>query len=319
MPGEFELIRRHFARPACGAVLGVGDDCALVAPSVGMELAISTDMLVAGTHFLPGTDPCQLGWKAVAVNLSDLAAMGAQPRWILLAISLSEARDEWLAAFAEGVFACAARFSVELIGGDTTRGPLNLCLTAIGEVPPGEALRRDRAVAGDDLWVSGQPGFAALGLAHLQGRTRLAEALAARCVDALNRPLPRVELGLALRRRHLARAAIDVSDGLLADLGHVLDGSRVGAEVLLAGLPQPIVGVEAELARRCQLTGGDDYELVFCAPPAQRDQLVDLSADLGIPLSRFGRVVDAPPGSLRVIDEHGQPFGIATRGYEHFA
>ena len=172
MPSEFALIDRYFARPTPQAVLGPGDDCALLAPSPGMELAITTDMLVSGTHFLPDTDPHQLGWKTLAVNVSDLAAMGANPRWVLLAGSLPRADEVWIAAFADGLFACAKRYGVDLVGGDTTRGPLNLCITALGEVPAGEALRRDGAQDGDDLWVSGQPGLAALGLAHLQGQLR---------------------------------------------------------------------------------------------------------------------------------------------------
>mgnify|MGYP000937873089 CR=1 FL=1 len=188
MASEFELIKRHFSRPTPQAVLGPGDDCALLVPSPGMQLAITTDMLVAGTHFLPDTDPGQLGWKALAVNLSDLAAMGARPRWALLAGSLPEARESWIAAFAEGLFACARRYDVDLVGGDTTRGSFNFCLTAIGEVPAGKALRRDRAVPGDDLWVSGQPGLAALALAHLQGRTRLPGPLAERFLAALQQP-----------------------------------------------------------------------------------------------------------------------------------
>ena len=173
MPSEFDLIARYFARPTPQAVLGPGDDCALLAPSPGMELAITTDMLVAGTHFFADTDPTQLGWKTLAVNLSDLAAMGAKPRWVLLAGSLPEANEAWLSAFAEGLFACAKRYAVDLIGGDTTRGPLNLCVTALGEVPAGKALRRDGARPGDDLWISGHPGLAALGLAQLQNKTDL--------------------------------------------------------------------------------------------------------------------------------------------------
>ncbi len=319
MPSEFELIRRHFSRPTPGAVLGPGDDCALVAPSAGMELAITTDMLVEGTHFLPTVDPELLGWKTIAVSLSDLAAMGAQPRWVLLAGSLPDARDEWLAAFAEGLFACAARYAVDLVGGDTTRGPLNLCLTALGELPAGSALRRDRALAGDDLWVSGQPGRAALGLAHLQGRTRLPAALAKRCLTALQQPQPRVELGLELRRRGLANAAIDVSDGLLADLGHILSASAVGAEVFVAALPRLPPEAEAALARSCQLAGGDDYELVFSAPESKRQPIAELALHLDLPLRRCGRFVDAAPGSLRLLDEQGRPLGIDRRGFDHFA
>ncbi|MDA0190964.1 MAG: thiamine-phosphate kinase, partial [Proteobacteria bacterium] len=244
MPGEFALIDRHFARPTPSAVLGPGDDCALLAPTPGMELAVTTDMLVAGTHFFADTDPRQLGWKTLAVNLSDLAAMGAVPRWALLAGSLPAADEDWIAAFADGFFACARRYGVDLVGGDTTRGPLNLCVTALGEVPPGTALRRDGARAGDDLWVSGQPGLAALGLAHLRGELVLSGALLGRCLSALQRPLPRVELGRALRERGLAHAAIDVSDGLLADLGHLLERSGVAAELHAGQLPCLPAGVD---------------------------------------------------------------------------
>lgn len=318
MPSEFDLIARYFARPTPQAVLGPGDDCALLAPSPGMELAITTDMLVAGVHFLPDTDACQLGWKTLAVNVSDLAAMGARPRWALLAGSLPAADEGWIGAFAEGLFACAKRYGVELIGGDTTRGPLNLCITALGEVPAGRALRRDGAQIGDDLWVSGQPGLAALGLAHLQGKTQLTEPLAARCIAALQRPLPRVELGLALQTQGLAHAMIDVSDGLLADLGHILERSGVAAEVFGTQLPYLPAGAEPVLARQCQLAGGDDYELTFAAPAANRLALAGLAAQLDLPLWRFGRVVAGTAGELALLDENGQPLPINRKGFDHF-
>ena len=263
MPSEFDLIDRHFARPTPQAVLGPGDDCALLAPSPGMELAVTTDMLVAGTHFFADTDPFQLGWKTLAVNVSDLAAMGAQPRWALLAGSLPAADEAWIGAFSRGFFACAGRYGVDLVGGDTTRGPLNLCVTALGEVPAGGALRRDGARPGDDVWVSGRPGLAALGLAHLQGRTALPADLGALCVGLLQQPSPRVELGLALQRRALARSAIDVSDGLLADLGHICERSTLDAEIFVAQLPDLPENVDAGLARQCQLAGGDDYRSFF--------------------------------------------------------
>ena len=321
MPSEFDLIARYFARPTPQAVLGPGDDCALLAPSAGMELAITTDMLVAGTHFLPDTDPFQLGWKTLAVNLSDLAAMGAQPRWTLLAGSLPDADERWIAAFADGLFACAQRYAVDLVGGDTTRGPLNLCVTALGEVPRGAALRRDGARPGDDLWISGQPGLAALGLAHLQQRTFLPQALVARCVTALQKPAPRVELGLALREEKLAHAAIDVSDGLLADLGHIAERSHVDAELFENQLPRLPAGVDARLARRCQLAGGDDYELVFAAPTDVRHRVAELATRLELPLWRIGRVVAATSddGSVRLLDEAGNALPTERRGYDHFA
>jgi thiamine-monophosphate kinase len=315
-PSEFDLITRYFAKPTPQAVLGPGDDCALLAPSPGMELAITTDMLVAGVHFLPDTDPWQLGWKTLAVNLSDLAAMGANPRWVLLAGSLPEANETWIAALADGLFACAKRYGVDLVGGDTTRGPLNLCLTALGEVPMGRALRRAGAQINDDLWVSGQPGLAALGLAQLQGRTQLPESLANRCITALQRPLPRVELGLALQG--LAHAAIDVSDGLLADLGHILERSGVAAEVFGTQLPYLPAGADPVLARQCQLSGGDDYELVFTAPVSKRLELAGLAAQLDLPLWRFGRIVAGPAGELSLLDENGQPLPIDRKGFDHF-
>ena len=318
MPSEFDLIARYFAKPTPQAVLGPGDDCALLAPSPGMELAITTDMLVAGVHFLPDTDPQQLGWKTLAVNLSDLAAMGARPRWALLAGSLPEADEQWIAAFAAGLFACAKRYGVDLVGGDTTRGPLNLCITALGEVPAGKALRRDGAQAGDDLWISGQPGLAALGLAQLQGKTQLPAALASRCISALQRPLPRIELGLALQGEGLANAAIDVSDGLLADLGHILERSGVAAEVFGTQLPYLPPGVDPVLARQCQLAGGDDYELAFSAAPAKRLALAELAARLDLPLWRFGRIIAGTAGTLSLLDENGQPLPIDRKGFDHF-
>lgn len=321
MPGEFDLIARYFARPTPSAVLGPGDDCALLAPTPGMELAVTTDMLVAGTHFFADTDPRQLGWKTLAVNVSDLAAMGAAPRWALLAGSLPTADEDWLAAFADGLFACAKRYGVELVGGDTTRGPLNLCVTALGEVPAGRALRRDGAQVGDDVWVSGQPGLAALGLAQLRGQAYLPAALKTRCLAALQRPLPRVELGRALRERGLAHAAIDVSDGLLADLGHILERSRVGAELYAGQLPCLPPGADPLRARDAQLAGGDDYELAFTAAPGQRQALAALAAEIDLPLWRIGRIVaaapDAPPRPA-VLDVDGQPLPIDHTGFDHF-
>ena len=321
MPGEFDLIARYFARPTPQAVLGPGDDCALLAPSPGMELAITTDMLVSGVHFLPDTDPYQLGWKALAVNLSDLAAMGAKPRWVLLAGSLPDADEEWIAAFSDGLFACARCYTVDLVGGDTTRGPLNLCITALGEVPVGTSLRRDLARHGDDLWISGQPGLAALGLAHLQSRTRLPEMLSKRCISALQKPVPRVELGLALRQQHLAQSAIDVSDGLLADLGHIAERSGVDALVFLPQLPCLPAGADPVLARNCQLAGGDDYELLFTASVSKRHELAGLAAQLDLPLWRIGQIVeagDAARPEARLVDENGQIVPTTRKGFDHF-
>jgi thiamine-monophosphate kinase len=319
MPSEFELIQRHFTRPARHTDLAVGDDAALLRPRPGMQLVVSTDMLVAGNHFLPDADPEALGWKTLAVNVSDIAAMGAEPRWALLALALPRADEAWLAAFARGLFACADAFGVDLAGGDTTRGPLDLCVTVIGEVPAGAAITRSGAHPGDDVWISGWPGRAALGLAQLRGELTLAADAAALCLDALHRPQPRLAAGLALRG--VASAMLDVSDGLLGDLRHILERSGVGAIVEQSALPLaalPATGVPPELARRCLLAGGDDYELLFTAPASQRTPLAALSARLALPFSRIGRIT-AEAGSLLMEDAGGRRFVPSECGYDHFA
>jgi thiamine-monophosphate kinase len=310
MVAEFELINRYFRRPTRHTALGIGDDGAIVRPAPGMEIVVSTDMLVAGTHFLPDTDPENLGWKTLAVNVSDMAAMGAQPRWVLLAAALPAATESWIAQFARGFFACAETFDIDIIGGDTTKGPRNFCVTIFGEVPVGQALPRSGARSGDDIWVSGHPGRAALGLAHLQGRHVLAEAARADCLAALHRPQPRVALGLALRG--LANAAIDISDGLLADLAHILEASGVGADLRIPGLPPP------GIARDSLLTGGDDYELIFTAPPARRHEVEAISASLGLALTRLGTVREGALPQLSLRDDNDALIEVGQLGYEHF-
>lgn len=318
MPSEFDLIRRHFDRTATHCDLAVGDDAALMRASPGMQLAVSTDMLVAGTHFFADADAALLGWKALAVNVSDIAAMGAEPRWALLAIALPAADEAWIAAFAGGLFDCARAYGVELVGGDTTRGPLNMTVTIIGEVPAGKAITRSGGRAGDDLWVSGQPGLAALGLATLRGEASLNDEGRRRCLDALHRPQPRVALGLALRG--VAGAMLDVSDGLLGDLGHILERSHVGAIVDIAALPlAPLVaaGANAALARRCLLSGGDDYELLFAAPPARREVIEETARRLALPLHRIGRLT-GDTGVLLLRETDGTLHPGAAAGYDHF-
>lgn len=310
MPSEFALIDRYFKRPTRHTLLGVGDDGALIAPTPGQELVISTDLLVEGTHFLADTDAEALGWKVLAVNVSDLAAMGAQPRWATLAAAFPAPTVDWIESFARGWFDCADRHGIDLIGGDTTRGPRAFCVTILGEIPPGQALRRDGAKPGDSIWVSGRPGRAALGLAHLQGRTMLAEPLLAACLAALHRPQPRVALGLALRG--IASAAIDVSDGLLADLGHVLEQSGVAARLQIPGLPDP--GLE----RDCLLAGGDDYELVFTAATAFDGEIAALAGTLELPLTRIGEIRRGAPGELVLRDDGGSVVRPGRRGYDHF-
>ena len=321
MAGEFALIDKYFARPTPSAVLGPGDDCALVQPTPGRQLAVTTDMLVAGTHFLPDTNPRNLGWKALAVNLSDLAAMGATPRWVTLAGALPAIDEAWIAAFADGFFACAREYGVDVIGGDTTKGPLNVCITALGEVEPGRALRRDGAQVGDQIWVSGRPGLAALGLAHLQGKVALPEPWPRLCVAALEKPRPRVALGQALLG--IASAAIDVSDGLLADLGHICERSCCAAAVKLVQLPHLPKGetYDADLRRialECQVAGGDDYELCFTAPGALSLDIARIAARLELPLWHIGEIVAGPTGEVTVYDPDAQPVSFDRQGYDHF-
>lgn len=317
MMGEFELIGRFFDRgPPRRALLGIGDDCALLAaPAGGDCLVIATDMLVGGRHAFDDVPAAALGHKSLAVNLSDLAAMGARPLAFTLAIALPGADEAWLGDFRDGLFALADRFDCELIGGDTTRGPLNVCITVIGQVDPGAALRRDHAQPGDDLWVSGELGAAAFAVAERRAGRPLPDGHHAR--RRLDTPEPRVALGMALR--HLARAAIDLSDGLAGDLGHVLERSRVGAE-----LAWPSVPVAAALgglveAQRMQLalSGGDDYELLFTAAPENRVAIEALAGRLELPLTRIGRI-DAG-NSLRVVDARGRPIPWQGHGFDHFA
>lgn len=315
--GEFQLIGRFFDRgPARKALLGIGDDCALLgAPAGGEGLAIATDMLVGGRHVFDDVDPEALGHKALAVNLSDLAAMGARPLAFTLALALPQADEAWLQAFSRGMFALADRFDCELIGGDTTRGPLNVCITVIGQVPAGSALRRDGAQPGDDLWVSGELGAAAFAVAERQADRPLPADHPARV--RLDRPEPRVALGLALR--HLARAAIDVSDGLAGDLGHLLDRSRVGARLVWPAVPvaPALQGLPETRRMQLALAGGDDYELLFAAAPENRVAIEALGPRLGLRLSRIG-AFDAGD-SMRLVDERDRPIAFAGHGFDHFA
>lgn len=317
MPSEFDLIRQHFTRPTRHTDLGVGDDGALLRVAPGMQLVVSTDMLVAGTHFLPDAAPADIGWKTAAVNISDMAAMGAQPRWITLALSLPEAKEPWVAAFAAGFAQCCEAFGVDWIGGDTTRGPLNLCATVFGEVPSGQAVLRRGGRAGDDIWVSGTPGLAALGLQQLLGQRSLSADMRTRCLTALHRPQPRVALGLALRG--LATAMLDVSDGLAGDLGHILNQSGCGAALEEDMLPMADALAacgDADAARSALLHGGDDYELLFCAPVVCRAQIAALAQSVTVPLSRIGcLVVEA---GLQLRDTQGALRPLAARGFDHF-
>lgn len=314
---EFALIARHFARPAQQALLGIGDDCALLPSMAGRATAISTDTLVAGVHFFADVEPISLGHKALAVNLSDLAAMGATPRFFTLALTLPAIDDDWLAQFAAGMFALATQQDIELVGGDTTRGPLSITITVLGEVDAKAALRRDAAQAGDDIWVSGSLGGSALALDQL-GKGVDRASVDATLLERLERPQPRVALGQALFG--IAHAAIDVSDGLLADLQHIADRSQLSAALRWDDVPcHPLLGAQpAALQQRCALTGGDDYELCFTAPVSRRDELATLSQRLALPLTRIGHFGEGD-AAVRVHDANGVLISTSAAGFDHFS
>jgi len=326
--GEFELIERYFKRPPRRAQLGVGDDCAIWLPTPGQALAISCDMLVEGRHFLATVDPAALGHKALAVNLSDLAACGAKPCAFTLSLALPQADEAWLSGFALGLWALADEHGCELIGGDTTRGPLNIAITVWGELPPGQALLRSAAQLGDDIYVSGTPGQARMALEVFRGKLRLPSAAFERARARMERPTPRVALGQALRG--VAHAAIDLSDGLLGDLGHVLNASGVGANIDTRWLAQAndgdapwpahcpdLAALPWAQALVCGLTGGDDYELLFTAAPAMRDAVQAAAQSSATPVTRIGQITLQ---GLRVLDPHGQPMDVsALHSFDHFA
>lgn len=317
MPSEFDLITKYFTRPTNQTLLGVGDDAALISIAPGMELAVSADMLISGTHFFADADPYQLGWKSLAVNLSDMAAMGAQPKWAILAIALPRADEAWLGQFSDGFFACAKKFQVDLIGGDTARGPLTISVQIMGEVAGSKAIKRSGAKVGDEIWVSGNLGDAALALACLQQRYRLPENELAACLPALHMLQPRVALGLELRQ--IAHSAIDISDGLIADLGHILQCSNVGAEITLKDIPcSKIVSnhLAEEHVQQMVLAGGDDYELCFTAAAEKHDALLSLSKKLALPLSCVGHVTSNHGLIIRGLDN--QIINIKEAGFDHF-
>ncbi|MFY8103585.1 MAG: thiamine-phosphate kinase [Ramlibacter sp.] len=316
--GEFELIERFFNRPAQRNPLGVGDDCALLAPAPGMQLAVSSDMLVEGRHFLAGTDPRRLGHKCLAVNLSDLAACGARPLAFTLALALPAADAGWLEPFSQGLLALADAHGCELVGGDTTRGPLTVCITVFGEVPAGQALLRSGARADDDLYVSGSLGDARLALEAARGTLTVPAPVLAAARERLDAPTPRVALGLGLRG--IATSAIDISDGLLGDLGHVLRQSGVAATVdadAAASLLEAGSTLEPGLRRAYALAGGDDYELAFTAPAVAREAVQAAASRAGTRVKRIGRI-DAGSG-LRLVDAQGRPVPGDFPSFDHFA
>jgi thiamine-monophosphate kinase len=327
--GEFNLIERYFKRAAksgAGVDLGIGDDCALLAPQVGMQLAISSDMLVEGRHFLSTVNPQALGHKALAVNLSDLAACGAKPVAFTLALALPRVDEAWLAGFSQGLFALADEHGCALIGGDTTAGPLNICITVFGHVPKepkGQALLRSGAQAGDDIYVSGWPGQARIALEVFRGNISLPETSFTQMRARMEQPTPRVALGLALRG--IASSAIDVSDGLLGDLGHILERSHLAAEVEFNAINSIAVSAgiycsggqfDINFCQKMVLSGGDDYELVFTARPNQRAAIQTLSQQLNLPLTRIGRTLQG--SGITLIDALGNAVQNTYASFDHF-
>lgn len=317
---EFDLIARYFTRPAhtSAVSLGVGDDCALLQARAGHELAISTDMLVEGRHFFHAADANALGHKSLAVNLSDLAAMGAQPLAFTLALALPSIDENWLSAFSKGLFALADQHNIALIGGDTTKGPLTISITIFGEIPTGKALRRSHAQVGDDIWVSGTLGDARLALAALQGKLNLEAHALNQAALHLHRPTPRIALGIALR--DIAHAAIDISDGLLGDLHHILKQSKVGATLRADDLPLGAVLKSTQITTVCHefaLNGGDDYELCFTAPQTQREAVLHAATMSNTPVTCIGQITAAP--DVKILNAAGEDLAIHSNSYDHFA
>lgn len=318
--GEFELIRHYFAAQAIerdDVELGIGDDCALLNVPVGECLAVTTDALVSGVHFFADIDPFALGHKVLAVNLSDLAAMGAYPRWVSLAITLPEANEHWLAEFARGFHTLATKHNVALIGGDTTRGPLSVTVSAKGTVSAKQAIRRSGARAGDAIYVSGSLGAAALAVQQRIHQFSLPDDALQACLLRMDYPQPRCELGLALR--DIATSALDLSDGLAGDLMHILRASGVAADVELSSLPvDPAVAQSVAPAQALQLAlgGGDDYELCFTVPAEHEARLQKLAESLALPLTRIGVITAGAPHITWY--HQGKPVELHINGWEHF-
>ena len=319
--GEFDLITRYFTRPAKRAVLGVGDDCALWQIQPGMQLAVSTDMLVEGRHFLSTVPPKRLGHKALAVNLSDLAASGAKPVAFTLALAMPRIDEAWLQGFSAGLLALADQHTCELVGGDTTQGPLTICITVMGEVPPGDALLRQGAQVGDDIYISGSVGDARLALEVMRGQLSLSASDFESSRQRMEQPQPRIALGLALRG--VANACIDVSDGLAGDLGHVLKASQVGA-VLTTDWVQDSAAISVAMqslpfARRLDmaLAGGDDYELLFTAAPEQAEAVQHAANEADVSVTCIGRITTG--SGLQVLDLQGVPMSRRFASFDHFA
>ncbi|QKJ67626.1 thiamine-phosphate kinase [Deefgea piscis] len=317
---EFDLIAKYFTRPAVNADLGIGDDAALMSISAQHQLAISVDMLVAGRHFFADADPERLGHKCLAVNLSDMAAMGAKPTWFTLSLALPAMDEAWLAAFSRGLFALADQHAVSLVGGDTTKGPLTISIQIAGEIPSGQALLRSGAQIGDDVWVSGPLGAAAAAVMHRTGRVALPPDITQRCDLRLDQPTPRLALGMALRG--IASAALDLSDGILGDLAHICEQSKCAARLHIDLMPyaEELKELSPALSLEAVLAGGDDYELCFTASSLHRQQILALGQSLATPLYRVGEIIDHQPQSplVQVLDASGGVIATPFTGFDHF-
>jgi thiamine-monophosphate kinase len=314
MTSEFEIIERYFKKKMRQTALGIGDDAAMINVQKNYQLAISSDMLVENTHFLKNTNPSHLGWKSLAVNLSDIAAMGATPKWATLSISLPKINHAWLKKFSEGFFKCADKFGIDLIGGDTTKGSLSISITIMGEIKKNTSLLRSGAKFNDDIWVTGQLGLAAMGLANLQGKLKLPPRIKIKCIRALETPSPKTSLGAYLPR--YANSCIDISDGLMQDLRHILKASKVGATLLLNHIPCEKF-IQASKQYQFVLNGGDDYELLFTAAKKNRSQIKKIAKRTNTPVSVIGSITENQV--LQILNEQGKSIKFNPKGFDHFA
>jgi thiamine-monophosphate kinase len=314
MTSEFEIIERYFKKKMKQTALGVGDDAAMINVQKNYQLAISSDMLVENTHFLKNTNPSHLGWKSLAVNLSDIAAMGASPKWATLSISLPKINHAWLKKFSEGFFKCADKFGIDLIGGDTTKGPLSISITIMGEIKKNEALLRSGAKINDDIWVTGQLGLASMGLASIQGKLKLPPHIKNKCIRALETPTPKTSLGSHLSR--YANSCIDISDGLIQDLRHILKASKVGASLLLNDIPCEKF-IHTSKQYQFALNGGDDYELLFTAAKKNRSYIKKIAKKTNTPVNVIGTITKKK--TLNILNEQGKSIKFNPKGFDHFA
>ena len=314
MTSEFEIIERYFKKKMKQTALGIGDDAAIINVQKNHQLVISSDMLIETIHFLKNTNPSHLGWKSLAVNLSDIAAMGGKPKWATLSISLPKINHVWLKKFSEGFFKCANQFGIDLVGGDTTKGPLSISITIMGEIKKNQGLLRSGAKINDDIWVTGQLGLASMGLASLHRKLKLASSLKVKCIKVLEMPTPKVSLGYHLSR--YTNSCIDISDGLIQDLNHILKASKVGATILLNDIPCEKF-IHASKQYQFVLNGGDDYELLFTAPKKNRPYIEKIAKKTNTAISVIGVITQNK--TLKVMDQKGRSISFNKKGFDHFA